>query len=323
MARTEEVRQRNIASVLELMQDGRPWEKGGLSERTGISAAALTGILQDLCATGEVLFVGTAPSRGGRRAKEYQLNPNFAHLACITLGARDEGAVLTCETRDLAGNLLSREERPSGSLGAAEVAAAAARAKGEDPLVSLACVSHPGVSVGGRIRLSDIPTLRGADLAAEVTATAGIPCVVENDVNVAVIGLSDRLGAQSLALLYQPARYYVGCGLVIDHHLYNGANHAAGELRFLPFYTHAQQDEELHRDPARLLAQQLATVVCVMDPGTVGVCSDAIAHLDARLLLEFVPEGLEPNIVLVDSLDEEIGRGLAAIGRRVLRENRR
>ena len=322
MANTEELKRRNIRCVLGCLGDGQTWNKAGLSEATGLSAGALTQILQELQGTGEVLFSGTAPSTGGRRPKEFTLNPHFCHVAQLTVTVLPEGYRLCSKTCDLNGVVLDARTVDSPTCSEQDLAGMARDACAEDPSIGIACVANPGVAIGGRVVTSDAEGLVGSNLAGAIASACGITAVVENDVNAAAIGLWEECRAGSLALVYQPARYYVGVGMVIGGRLYNGASHAAGELRYLPFYTEEEQDEALAQDPVDLLAKQVATLSCVMDPEVVGVCSELGQPADPEAYLHYVPRKFRPRVVAVDDFGMLVERGLAAIARDVLLSER-
>ena len=322
MANTEELKRRNVRSVLGCLGNGRTWSKAGLAQATGLSSGALTKILQDLQETGEVLFLGTAPSTGGRRPKEFALNPHFRHVAQVSIEATTQGYQIRTRTCDLNGAVLADRTAFSPTCTEQDLAAAVGAACAEDPTVGIACVANPGVSIGGRVIVSDAEGLVGSDLVATLREACGVAAVVENDVNAAAIGLWEDCHAESLALLYQPARYYVGVGMVIGGRLYNGASHAAGELRYLPFYTEEEQDAALASDPVDLLAKQVATLNCVMNPEVVGICVEGGTPTDLGAYLRYVPVEFRPRMVAVSDFSQKVGRGLAAIARDVLLSER-
>ena len=322
MANTEELKKRNIRSVLSCLGDGKAWNKADLVEATGLSTGALTQILQELQGTGEVLFSGTAPSTGGRRPKEFVLNPDYCHVAQLTITALPEGYRICRKTCDLNGVVLAEYAFDSATCTEQDLVDAARSACAKDERIGIVCIANPGVSIAGKVVVSDAEGLAGADLAGAVTGACGVTTVVENDVNAAAIGLWEDHRTESLALLYQPARYYVGVGMVIGGRLYNGATHTAGELRYLPFYTEEEQDAALAADPTDLLAKQLATLNCVMNPGVVGICVERGASADLEAYLRYIPREFQPRVVAVDDFDVKIERGLAAIARDVLLNER-
>lgn len=322
MANTEELKKRNIRSVLSCLGDGKAWNKADLVGATGLSTGALTQILQELQGTGEVLFSGTAPSTGGRRPKEFVLNPDYCHVAQLTITVLPEGYRICRKTCNLNGVVLGERTYDSATCTELDLVGAAKAACAEDVRIGIVCIANPGVSIAGKVVVSDAEGLAGADLAGAITGACGVTTVVENDVNAAAIGLWEDYRTESLALLYQPARYYVGVGMVIGGRLYNGASHSAGELRYLPFYTEEEQDAALATDPVDLLAKQLATLNCVMNPEVVGICVEQGAVTDLDAYLRYVPREFRPHAVALDDFDVKIKRGLAAIARDVLLNER-
>lgn len=327
MTRAEDIKIRNVRRVLECLGNGEVWNKAALVDATELSSGAVTGILQELQDTGEVLFAGTAPSTGGRCPKEYQLNPDFRHVVQVVVTVTDKGYQVLCRTCDLCGRALNERTLDTPTCATEELVRIVVNMAQRDGLVGVCCVAIPGVSMGGRVVDSDVEALVGTNLVRELeegcrAAGRRVRAVVENDVNAAAIGLWEECPADSLAMVYQPVRYYVGVGMVIGGRLYNGACHAAGELAYLPFTTKAQQEEALERDPEDLLAKQVATLCCVMNPQVVGICSRRIARPGDARLLRYVPREFWPQIVVVEELESKIEQGLAAIARDILRKTR-
>lgn len=147
---------------------------------------------------------------------------------------------------------------------------------------------------------------------------------MDNDVNAASIGFGIHYpNANNLALMYQPKIKYVGCGILINHRLCNGYSNFAGELSYLPFMSHHEQDEMLFKAPNDLLLKQLATICCVINPEIIGVCSDVFKEFDSSQLINYLPAEHWPKIIDIDNLDQLIKDGLYSLGIEVLKNKMR
>ena len=188
----------------------------------------------------------------------------------------------------------------------------------EDSLISLMIISLPGICQNGIISICDYEDLCHMNLI-EAFQHLDIDISIENDVNVSAIGFShEHKEYQNVALLYQPSKEYSGCGLIINHKLYNGFSHFAGEVRYSPMYSHEEQDELLKTNPFQLLKDQIQMLICILNPEIIGVCSDVI---DDITTLEFqdLPSIHLPKIIEIDDLNHFIELGLYRIALNILK----
>ena len=103
----------------------------------------------------------------------------------------------------------------------------------------VAVVGVPGAPDNNTGRVLMAPNLAGfdrMDVAGALEQALGINVVLENDVNLAVIGENWQGVGQNIDnLAYIAVGTGLGCGLLVDGKPVRGATNAAGELGFLPF----------------------------------------------------------------------------------------
>ena len=139
--------------------------------------------------------------------------------------------------------------------------------------------------------------------------------IIENDVNVAGIGFSRQYPqCNNLAFMYQPKVKYIGCSMIINHQLCKGFSNFAGELSYLPFFTHLQQTEMLKKAPDNLLLDQLVSLCCVVNPEIVGISSDVLEDFSGDGMENYLPKEHWPQIVFVEDFDSLIYEGLYVLG---------
>ena len=190
----------------------------------------------------------------------------------------------------------------------------------KDNKIEVLALSIPGVCQDGKIDICDFDELVNIDLFALINERFDLEVIIENDVNIASIGFADHYPKiENIVLMYQPKIKYIGCGILIDRHLCKGATDFAGDLSYLPFISHYQQDRMLESDPHGLLLKQLATICCVINPEIVGICSDVFEIFDSSELIKYVPRKHCPKIINIDNLDELIFAGLYHLAIEVLK----
>ena len=71
MTKITDLKEDNIHQIRQCFYDGEIWTKNKLAQKTGLSLAATTNILQYLLQNNEILLDGKAQSTGGRKSKQY------------------------------------------------------------------------------------------------------------------------------------------------------------------------------------------------------------------------------------------------------------
>lgn len=311
MGKIEELKQTNILQVRRCFYEGDVWTKNSLSEKTGLSLAGTTNVLAGLLQDGEILQIEDAQSTGGRKSKQYVLNPEYAHILGLVAKRTEKEYVFEVHVDNLAGQSVRREDLISPDGSREELISLVKRVIREDEKITRIAVSVPGVCSAGRISECDIEQIENCDLQSLIAEVTDLPCIIENDVNAAAIGMSHTYSTSGdMVFVYQPAAEYIGCGVVIAGKLYNGFSHRAGEVRYLPWCDEQQQKQLLAERPAYLLEQVIMTLCSVLDPQVICWCSDAFTQ-------DIHPEyrGNMPELIRIEDIGSAIGRGLYEIGR--------
>ncbi|WP_246715306.1 ROK family protein [Aestuariivirga litoralis] len=210
-------------------------------------------VVKLLCDGGWVRETGRTSGHVGRTATTYELVPESALVVAVDLG----GTKLRAAIVDLAGNVLAEQVEPTHPKGGAAVAkqiGALSRAAAESKrlsfdLVKIAVIGCPGVpdqSTGAVRYAPNIAEIGDIDFAAEVSKALGVPCKLENDVNLAVLGehwVGAGQGNDHLAFISLGTG--IGAGLIVNGELLRGAGGFAGELGYLPFGSDPFEPESL------------------------------------------------------------------------------
>jgi predicted NBD/HSP70 family sugar kinase/biotin operon repressor len=230
-------------AVMEAIVQGGPISRASISKQTGLSKQTISEIVRQLEIEGWVRETGRTSGHIGRTAVTYELVPDAAYIAAVDLG----GTKVRVAIADLTCQVFAEEVAPTDRRGGkavidqiVDMCFRAADAQGiPRDRIRLAVIGAPGApdDATGRILLA--PNIAGFDtmnVAAAFEAGFGFDVMLENDVNLAVLGenwLGQGQGIDNLA--YIALGTGIGGGLMVGGNLVRGAGHAAGELGFLPF----------------------------------------------------------------------------------------
>ena len=304
MTKITDLKEDNIHQIRQCFYDGEIWTKNKLAQKTGLSLAATTNILQYLLQNNEILLDGKAQSTGGRKSKQYVLNADYQSLGVMILKRDHINYYYAGRIYNLLGKCLG-DIRLTGTKGDYNELVRAIdlllKKKHFDSLV----ISIPGVSNNGMINICDFEELAQRDLGGLLKDRYQLSIIIENDVNIAGIGFSRQYPqCNNLAFMYQPKVKYIGCSMIINHQLCKGFSNFAGELSYLPFFTHLQQTEMLKKAPDNLLLNQLVSLCCVVNPEIVGISSDVLEDFSGDGMENYLPKEHWPQIVFFeDCLD--------------------
>ena len=235
------LRRLNLERVLAaaLAQD-EPFTRAKLIEITGLSAPTVGSLTASLIRSGLVTDLGTGPSRGGRRPSRMEFNALHGFSAAIDLGP----TLTRLGLADLRGKLHARRTVPTPretspgamlSVLADEVRTLMREANVPSARLLAVAAGAPGVVDPRRGMVvalannlngwSDVP------MAAILRDALGVPVIVENDVNLAVLGehwKGAARGHDTCAFLKFGTG--VGAGIMVNGHLHHGQNFLAGEI---------------------------------------------------------------------------------------------
>lgn len=312
MTKTEELKVNNCNTVRQCFYCGNVWTRNELAEKTGLSLATTTNIIADLTKEKMIEKVGLARSTGGRKSNQYRINKNYKHIGAMVLQAQ-EILTIYSYSYNLANEVVWHQTHRRSHLELKTIIHRIEELLKADPKISLLCISIPGVCQDGIIGECDIECLRDIDLHTIIKKEIGIESVIENDVNVACIGFSyQHPKASHIAFILQPKVNYVGCGLMIHGHLYNGFSHFAGELKYLPIHDKDELKQLKETDPVALMKEQMMGVCAVMDPQVIGYYSECFTN--ESIVLDAIPDRHRPVTQEVKEIDSLIENGLYYIG---------
>lgn len=223
-------------AVLNAARSERRVSRAGLVELTGLSAASITHLVRELIDEGYLAEAGAAESRGGRPQSILEFRPDAELVVVVDLRrGRVETVLADWDGTPVAEPVI----RPLEHLVDDVVAAVAELTAGHGTRVKAVSVAIPGVAAGsaGQVRLAPaIGLLDGQPLGDHLRDRIGLPVVVDNDVNLMVVGEHVAGAAQDVddVLLMYVGDDGIGSSLMIEGRVRQGASGVAGEIGFLP-----------------------------------------------------------------------------------------
>ncbi|WP_195909111.1 ROK family protein [Microlunatus sp. Gsoil 973] len=239
-------RQANTATVLRTLAEHGPASLANLRQLTRLSRPTLEAILADL-ATAELVAQAEPGQpqgdvRAGRPARNYLINPDAGFVAGVDVGrhkvlvtiAELTGAVRTKERTEvpprISGPELLEQVQQTMITAAARIPVRLDRLHG-------VTVGVPGAVDGsGRITRSVVvPQWDGHDIGRVLGDWAGVPIMVGNDANLAVLA-EQRLGAARLCrdVVYILAGRRTRAAFMINGTVLTGRHGEAGEIGSVP-----------------------------------------------------------------------------------------
>jgi predicted NBD/HSP70 family sugar kinase len=228
----EHARGHNRSLVLQTLFHQGAMSRADLSRETGLTRVTISDLVADLIADGFVAEKGVREAAGpGKPAMLVDLDRDGHRIVGLDLSGSDAfiGAVLTLD-----GDIVARASIavPAGAEDVVEAVVSLARelvADAHAPVLGIG-VGTPGIVDEHGVILT-APNLgwAGFDLESALREALGVPVLVANDANAAVLAEYTFGGAGDDVLLVKVGRG-VGSGLLASGQPMRGAHFAAGEI---------------------------------------------------------------------------------------------
>lgn len=232
----------NTVSIFRLIRERGPLSRPEIQEALGMSLPVISIAVGELLERGLIVPAGSVRSPVGRRPELLELNPRKGYLIGMDIG----GTKTRVAIGDFKGNLVHRGEIPSlayeGGPKLMERVVALTRSMLDAngiPLRDLLAVGvgGPGISeekTEANLLFPYIPSWKTVPVRGILEREFGAPVLVENDVDMAVIGEHNRgAGKGCDNLVFAMIGVGVGAGIILDGKLYRGTRRAAGEIGFM------------------------------------------------------------------------------------------
>ncbi len=249
------IRRLNKCNVFEVIAHEGPISRAAIAKRLGLSKQTLSEVAKELESEGWVQQTGLSRGNVGRAAMNFEVVPDAAFVAAVDLG----GTKVKVAVANLACQIFGEATEPTDPKGGLDVVHQIARlcrlAMAEHDLdqdrLRLAVVGVPGVpdAATGAVKMApNIAMLDEIDFSGELSKALGFDVVIENDVNLAVMGEHWGGVAQHVDdLAYVALGTGIGAGIILNGELVRGKHGGAGELGYLPFGADPFEDASLRQ----------------------------------------------------------------------------
>ncbi len=239
--RGTDVRARNRRVVLDIVERDGPISRADIARRAGLSTPSTSEIVEDLLASGLVVWSGEGESTGGRRPLLLRFNPARGTVLAADLGGTTPTLGLflldgTC----LAEQRLAIPEAARGDDVVAYIVEGARRLVLEEataypPVLGMG-VAAPGVTdpETGEVTLAPAVGWTGTPVRKLLARELGIPVAVDNDVNAAALAeWRFGEGARYQSFAFVSIGTGVGMGIILNGRVHRGWRNQAGEIGYM------------------------------------------------------------------------------------------
>ena len=272
------LKQKNIAAIRTVLYSTECATKKDIAAACGLSLAACTSLLGEMIADGQVLELSYAAPNGGRPARRFSLNPDYAHILCLYTNNNSYDSMgLTLRICDLKGKALREKFCPLSDIHPEDLVSLVAETVEKDPLIRTLGIGISGhVLRSGEIGSCSFHALDGFNPKTALEEKLGLSVLVENDMYFASYGFyikNRREHPYSLSVLYWPSHDGAGAGSVVDGKVVVGSTKFAGGIICLPFPNGSLSMEES-------ISRMIRGDETVSMMGTAAICSIALINPD-------------------------------------------
>jgi glucokinase len=242
-SRPSQLRQMNARGLLQLLQAHNPCSKADLVRFSGLSAPTVSSGIAHLERLDLIEKLGDGESSGGRPPGLLRFNAHRGYVAAVDIG----GTRLRMMLADLNGNVVAQSslllpENQKTPKGVCQLVMDGIRdmcKQSGTPLNKLLhlTVGAPGIANVDKGIVLSAPNLsdwNDVPLRDLLERTAGLPCIVENDTNLAAVGEYWHGAARDVGnFIFIALGTGVGAGVFINGKLHRGAQWSAGEIGYL------------------------------------------------------------------------------------------
>ncbi|QQZ59330.1 ROK family protein [Paenibacillus sonchi] len=317
---TMRVKKMNQELVRQTLKANKKATKAAVAKSTGLSLGTCGSILNELLVAGEVLELETEESNGGRPAKVYQYNMDFAFIACIIIKAGLKKHSIEFTVANLAGEVVEKGREEYMPLDFTAIDQITGRLVARYPKIQAIGFGVPGAVNQGIMNISDIAELIDVEIEALIREKYGVEVILENDMNLTVYGFYHKQEYEeekSVAVATFIEGCFPGSGMMVNGHIHRGNSSFAGEISFLPYgMSRAEQFQRLHDRNTfhSTAAHAVSSLIAVMNPEMIALTGSLIQPADIALIrqecLKDIPEMHMPQLTLLKHPEEDYMHGL-------------
>jgi hypothetical protein len=311
---TREMKINNVVLVTQALKSLGSATKAEVAAQTGLSIATCGAVLNELRLTREVLALELEESRGGRPAQRYAYNPDYFSVLSLYAQGSDAAAQIIWSVNSATGASLAQGEVRFLPLSLETFYQQIDGLLADYPNIKALGIGLPGVVVKGRVATCDISAFAGVDIEQQLREKFGIYVQADNDMNYTAYGFyrSSCAGETApVAYIFKPDVPCLGCGMVINGQVLQGASQFAGEVSNLPF-------KDLDKLPvAEEMAKVIVSLSAIINPATIALSgpkiSDALIPELTERCQEHIPAQHMPALIYRPSMRQDYLQGITEL----------
>lgn len=320
----------NVNLVRNALKTEGEGTKQQIAKITGLSVVTVGTILQQLLKTKEVIEGDPRASGGGRPAQCFKYNGDYAYVLTMFPYELAGEIVIRSAVVNLVGDIVFEQQEKIDQIDLSCFETTIDSLIASYPAIRSIGFGLPVAEYNGRIIVSDYKELIGISIVEYFMKRYGIPVIIENDVNSAVVGYCERNQVRkdtAVVYIYFPDRFPPGAGIYINGNLFKGRRNFAGEVGSMPFgipwgeSSFMSSPEEIER----AIVQLVISICAVLNPDCVVLYGNFITQANGRRIAELcskeLPESAVPEIIVSEDFTLDYLMGLIELTLATLEPN--
>lgn len=276
--------------------------KSQIARETQLSSPTVNKLVDELVSKGEIIDTNTDILSGGRSAKLYSFNTDFALSLCLHF----EKTKIWYEVVNLIFETIHK-----GSIEIKDfqhlryIDNLLEELLGQFQNIKSIAIGVPaGVKDGKLFFIPDYVNLTGFNLEEYIKDKFNLPVIVENDVNAAILGYNSHIenfNNENIGSIYLGSNG-PGCGILVNGSLVRGFSGFAGEVGFIKVSDKTFQDLIMENSYSESDFASIILAICaIINPKKIVLFSYELKVPNIEkileLLKEMMPESAIPEIV--------------------------
>lgn len=311
---TMNIRKMNIELVREALLKNNGLTKNEICQATQLSLASCSNILKILMESGEIKKTSICESTGGRRAKRFFINEQYELVLIILVSVIETGFEMDYRVIDASGKNVHRYHIKDESCSDTKIIDQVQILKKSYPNIRAIGISVTGFVENGGIYNAAYYSFNMTHIDQKLEERFHIPVVIENDVNLAVLGFASHIGEEASLGVALIDRGF-GVGLYINEQLIRGYSHFAGEILYcvedgMKKICALNKEQQL-----TLVAHRCIDIVALLNPyiiGIIGFSQEEIRKIEIEVE-KYIPKNHLPKLCFVENKEEEILPGIISL----------
>lgn len=323
------LKQINIDMIKDALKASEYSTKMSISKDTGLSVATCGNILSELLLTGEAIEVELEASTGGRPARRFVYNENYASVASVYFRKEGDLESMVCVVSNLLGEPIYEESIEDKNFSLETIESTIDKLVQNHPNLKVLALGIPGVVHQGNIGYSHFEALAYFPLEEKLMEKYDLLVIAENDMNATAVGFYNSYvkdKPENLAYLYYPKDGISGAGIIVNGRIVKGHSNFAGEISFMPLGLNYDDQREVQGKPdafSKYVSRVVASVNGIINPEKVVLCgyyfTDSLNNMVENELPNWIPKDHLPDLIFETDIHKSYLNGLTHLALEQLR----